>query len=436
MNKTKKIVSLSVILLALLLDLGCAPAANETATYNNQNKDEISAKVIYGTDGRLDYYQVTDERIKNLAQSTVALIESSSLSVKGNTTLISGSTFQQSQLLCSTEKFKDQQAGAFCSGSLVGEDVIMTAGHCITSVSDCANTKFVFGYTLTSAQALYTTVASQDVYSCASIINRKLESSGIDYALIKLDRKVTDRKVLPIRRTGEVQIGDQLIVIGHPSGLPTKITTGGAVRKIANSGYFTANTDTYGGNSGSAVFNANTGLIEGILVRGDADYVYRGNCRVSNVCTDEGCRGEDITRVSVLKDLIADSTPVVVDPPVVVVPSVFSSASGQVSIPDNSSKGIISEISVNEIPNGRTVSVAVDIKHSYIGDLVVKVISPSGKVVMLHSRAGGSKDDIRKTYFVTSSLGAEKTTGVYKLSVQDLSKRDVGVLRAWSLVFK
>lgn len=59
-----------------------------------------------------------------------------------------------------------------------------------------------------------------------------------------------------------------------------------------------ANLDTYGGNSGSAVFNDRTGEVEGILVRGEVDYTYKGNCMVSNVCTDSGCRGEDVTYIS------------------------------------------------------------------------------------------------------------------------------------------
>ena len=72
------------------------------------------------------------------------------------------------------------------------------------------------------------------------------------------------------------------------------------MRNINKPGYFVANLDTYGGNSGSAVFNAKTGVIEGILVRGENDYVYKGNCRVSNVCASDGCRGEDVTKLSAI----------------------------------------------------------------------------------------------------------------------------------------
>ena len=60
-----------------------------------------------------------------------------------------------------------------------------------------------------------------------------------------------------------------------------------------------ANLDTYGGNSGSPVFNAQNNKVEGILVRGETDFVSNGQCNVSLVCPSTGCRGEDVTRATV-----------------------------------------------------------------------------------------------------------------------------------------
>lgn len=77
-------------------------------------------------------------------------------------------------------------------------------------------------------------------------------------------------------------------------------SAGGAqVRNNTNDSYFVANLDIYGGNSGSSVLNAATGRVEGILVRGEADFVHNGGCYVSAVCPTTGCRGEDVTRTSV-----------------------------------------------------------------------------------------------------------------------------------------
>jgi hypothetical protein len=80
--------------------------------------------------------------------------------------------------------------------------------------------------------------------------------------------------------------------------LPTKFADGAAVRNNQPDAFFVANLDTYGGNSGSPVFNSDTHEVEGILVRGDADFVQHGNCQVSLVCPTTGCRGEDCTRIA------------------------------------------------------------------------------------------------------------------------------------------
>src|SRR5262249_37357901 len=98
------------------------------------------------------------------------------------------------------------------------------------------------------------------------------------------------------RRTGRIGDTQAVHVIGHPSGLPAKFAGGAAVRNNQPNAFFVANLDTYGGNSGSPVFNSDTHVVEGILVRGDADFVQQGACSVSLICPTTGCRGEDCTR--------------------------------------------------------------------------------------------------------------------------------------------
>ena len=61
-------------------------------------------------------------------------------------------------------------------------------------------------------------------------------------------------------------------------------------------GYFSANLDTYGGNSGSPVFNATDGTVEGILVRGNQDFVINVNCFRSNVLPDSTMYSEDVSK--------------------------------------------------------------------------------------------------------------------------------------------
>jgi V8-like Glu-specific endopeptidase len=256
-------------------------------------------KVIYGDDNRVDVFESTNSAFVELSKSTAGMIASSSLkSIKGEVE-ISGSTLQ-ARGICAKERFSKQISAANCSGFLISENVMVTAGHCIKDAADCASYKWVFDYKVDAADQGKITVPQSSVYSCTKILARKLDNFGKDdYAMFEIDRKVTDRRPLSFRKSGKVAKGDSLVVIGHPTGLPTKIADGANVRSLSSK-FFSANLDTYGGNSGSAVINVKTSEVEGILVRGENDYVRDSalGCMVSNVCKNDGCRGEDVTYIT------------------------------------------------------------------------------------------------------------------------------------------
>ena len=61
------------------------------------------------------------------------------------------------------------------------------------------------------------------------------------------------------------------------------------------------NLDTFKGSSGSPVFNEATGLIEGIVSKGEPkDFIEArlGACSTIRRCGDTECRGEVVTRAS------------------------------------------------------------------------------------------------------------------------------------------
>ncbi|MFA5137968.1 MAG: serine protease [Elusimicrobiota bacterium] len=285
---------------------------------------EFRHEAIYGPDDRREPHQVRSSRIRGWADSTVALFDSGDVTVdeEKKTAALKTSPFKQAGVktpgnpwgefvdLCPGEPYLGQNTGAFCSGSLVAEDLVMTAGHCVKSDEHCKGSiKFVFGFRAGKEGQPPGSVPSDDVYSCASLVDRKLERAGVDYALVKLDRAPKGRTPLRIRRTGKPPVGAPLTVIGHPVGLPTKISGGASIRKNDEGGYLVGNLDTYGGNSGSAVINTVTGEVEGILVRGETDFVYdeKNKCAKSVRKMDDTGRGEDVTLVENLKDSIPDA---------------------------------------------------------------------------------------------------------------------------------
>lgn len=285
---------------------------HNSASNASTTSEPFSQRVVYGVDDRLDLFQVASADWQQRAASTVALVQKNKVLTVANGYQLQVSHYGNSQNLCKTEPFFDQVTAAFCSGSLITPDIIMTAGHCIRTQSSCENTRFVFNFAYKSMASDPRFVSTDDVYSCKKLIHSELNSNTeSDFALVKLDRPVVGRKPLTIRQTGQVADAESLVVVGHPSGLATKVAAGASVRSNSPNAYFIANLDTYGGNSGSAVFNEKTGVVEGILVRGETDFKYKNGCYVSNVCDMDGCRGEDVTRVS---EVLAHVNPAELNP--------------------------------------------------------------------------------------------------------------------------
>lgn len=199
---------------------------------------------------------------------------------------------------CANERFREQPTLMSCTGFLVSKDLLVTAGHCMTSNFDCSGNKWVFGFTQGMDK-----IPASSVYNCKEVVSQEQISipflGTTDYAVIRLDREVTDRTPLKFRTSGKIRSKSPVLVIGHPMGLPLKIADNATVKGTFGK-TFKADLDTYGGNSGSPVFNAKTGLVEGVLVQGAADMDYQGTCSASR---SEDGKKEVIYKITRLKAL-------------------------------------------------------------------------------------------------------------------------------------
>ena len=86
------------------------------------------------------------------------------------------------------------------------------------------------------------------------------------------------------------------------------------------------------------------------------------------------------------------------------------------------------------------LQVALEIRHTYVGDLEVTLTSPLGTSVTLHNRTGGSTDDLVGTYGTSlvpsqplSAFNGEDVQGTWTLVVSDLAGGDEGTLVSWSV---
>lgn len=106
----------------------------------------------------------------------------------------------------------------------------------------------------------------------------------------------------------------------------------------------------------------------------------------------------------------------------------------------------------------RNVIVAIDLDHTYTGDLVINLIAPNGNAVLLVDRIGGSGDNFQQTVFDDRSgssirrasppfygrfqpatplqaLNGSSGNGDWTLEVSDRASQDGGSLNAWSIAF-
>ncbi|NJD78776.1 MAG: hypothetical protein FIB08_17065 [Candidatus Methanoperedens sp.] len=107
-------------------------------------------------------------------------------------------------------------------------------------------------------------------------------------------------------------------------------------------------------------------------------------------------------------------------------------------IPDDDSAGITRTLDFHANGRIKGIKVNVDISHTYVGDLTVKLASPSGKEVTLHDKEGGSVDNIQTEYTITKDPQLrdfldEEINGTWTLAVADHAGMDVGKLNRWGI---
>ncbi|MDO9180998.1 MAG: serine protease [Bacteriovorax sp.] len=214
--------------------------------------------------------------------------------------------------ICPDEHFANHHAyRSACTGFLVGEDLLATAGHCFRNQYACDNQLIAFDVDADSEIPRGFKTVDKNIYHCKEIV-AQVYGEGIDqdYAIIKLDRK-SQRPSLKIRKSGIISTLDKVYLIGHPLGLPLVYSSAAVISENSNAAFFKTRINSFHGNSGSPLINEKTQLVEGILVRGEEDLVsdrdnqcLRYQKYSSQVETDK-IRGEGVTRIKFILPFLA-----------------------------------------------------------------------------------------------------------------------------------
>lgn len=111
--------------------------------------------------------------------------------------------------------------------------------------------------------------------------------------------------------------------------------------------------------------------------------------------------------------------------------TVTGSAAPNAAINDNQT--VTSTIHLDADAKLSSLKANLDLLHTYRGDLVVTLTSPSGKTATISDRQGGSADNLQGAFDLSTAFAGEQTKGDWTLTVKDTANADVGTLKSWSL---
>lgn len=250
----------------------------------------FASNVIYGDDNRVEVINAP-LKVETLAQSVFILTQKYKIIKQEAGNVLYTRHYGHSFKLCNDEPFYEQPSFGHCTGFLINEDTAVTAGHCL-SEEGCRSMSIVFDYKVDKNGKVNQVISDDKIFNCKEVIKTE-KNNNLDYTVFKLDKKTSRRGL--IFSNDSLNLNQEVSILGAPSGLPLKYSDQGIIRTI-NDNTFKASLDSYGGNSGSPVFNTTTLEVVGILLGGEDDFIkdQKQNCYRSNRCDQDKCSGEDI----------------------------------------------------------------------------------------------------------------------------------------------
>ncbi len=190
----------------------------------------------------------------------------------------------------------------WCSGTLICEDLFLTAGHCfdqdvngwrvprdddtgaaITPEEIALNMHVNFNYQVDPSGNL----RAEERFPVVELVEYRL--GGLDYAIVRLGGRPGRRFGTTRISADDAEVGDMLCIIGHPAGQPKRIEAGPCTDLHDNRiGY--DDIDTLGGNSGSGILRSPDGRIVGVHTN--------GGCNVDRTGHNHGVRISSIINAS------------------------------------------------------------------------------------------------------------------------------------------
>jgi hypothetical protein len=249
---------------------------------------------------RLEYYEISHPEIKkntggvciicskNVRIMTVLklILQALRKNSDGSSYSIYAPTLEQYWNVVSSEPFCEQPVLGIGTGFLVltgpdNKQVVYTAGHVVSAMDNKDNYNVIFGFYTSSNEQFEYTIPATNIFAGTDYYNiilhspvkdilKHIKNDTEDYAILQLNQEVTGWSPLKLS-SQPVTKSDTVYMIGHPSGLPMKVTSGAKVFNIQPNKFSTLLT-TYKGNSGSPIFHSDRHEVVGILISGEEDW--------------------------------------------------------------------------------------------------------------------------------------------------------------------
>lgn len=194
-------------------------------------------------------------------------------------------------------QYDDNIVFSECTAFAISDDLVVTAGHCLNE-RNFRNYLFMLGFTDDPVGSI--AIDSANVYEPVEYIDGIADTDhGIDYALVRVHKKIPKEKILSCSLDTAFTGADKFYMAGHPMGTYTKISLDGSLLENANANYFVLSIDAFAGNSGSPVLNERENKVNGVLISGNADLIIDEDCKEFVFCAQNArCSGERVFRMA------------------------------------------------------------------------------------------------------------------------------------------
>jgi V8-like Glu-specific endopeptidase len=196
---------------------------------------------------------------------------------------------------CNNAKFEDDLMWASCSGTVVGEDLVVTAAHCLTAQNDCSDMTIATEFNSNEDIELIRK-SPEKVFRCKKVIYSSEPRPGNhdrDIAILQLDRPVQGRQSAKIVANWNPD-NEFIYAAGYPSGTSKKISVGFSSNEnfpdinLKNLEYRKISLLAPPGLSGGGVFNSRNQLV-GVVVRSNTSYIREERCVRDFSCSTDDC---------------------------------------------------------------------------------------------------------------------------------------------------